>query len=139
MQLDGVSGYREGHPAIVQLRLKSEGSLVRSQLRSPKPTNSRSAHTLIFVKIISESIAGATGVSLRASGRAPRAGVASSLITKVPTAQNSRYHWHCPGRWRGEISKGFWPDGRRRRYKASGAVGPGERDGLGDGGAAGAA
>ena len=33
---------------------------------------------------------------------------------------DSRYHRRCPGRWRGEISKGFWPDGRRRRYKASG-------------------
>ncbi len=33
---------------------------------------------------------------------------------------DSRYHRRCSGRWRGEISKGFWPDGRRRRYKASG-------------------
>jgi hypothetical protein len=33
---------------------------------------------------------------------------------------DSRYHRRCSGRWRGEISKGFWPDGRRRRHKASG-------------------
>jgi integrase len=33
---------------------------------------------------------------------------------------DSRYHRHCQGRWRGQISKGFGPDGRRRRYKVSG-------------------
>ena len=32
----------------------------------------------------------------------------------------SRYHRHCRGRWRGVLSKGFGPDGRRRRYKVSG-------------------
>jgi integrase len=34
--------------------------------------------------------------------------------------RDSRYHRHCSGRWRGVISKGYWPDGRRRRYKVSG-------------------
>jgi integrase len=33
---------------------------------------------------------------------------------------DSRYHRHCPGRWRGQISQGFGPDGRRRRFKVSG-------------------
>ncbi len=33
---------------------------------------------------------------------------------------DSRYHRHCQGRWRGVLSKGFGPDGRRRRYKVSG-------------------
>ena len=33
---------------------------------------------------------------------------------------DSRYHRHCGGRWRGVLSKGFGPDGRRRRYKVSG-------------------
>jgi len=33
---------------------------------------------------------------------------------------DSRYHRHCRGRWRGVLSKGFGPDGRRRRYKVSG-------------------
>jgi integrase len=33
---------------------------------------------------------------------------------------DSRYHRHCQGRWRGQISKGFGTDGRRRRYKVSG-------------------
>lgn len=31
-----------------------------------------------------------------------------------------RYHRNCQGRWRGVLSKGFGPDGRRRRYKVSG-------------------
>jgi hypothetical protein len=26
--------------------------------------------------------------------------------------RDSRYHRHCSGRWRGIISKGYWPDGR---------------------------
>ena len=30
---------------------------------------------------------------------------------------DSKYHRHCRGRWRGVLSKGFGPDGRRRRYK----------------------
>ena len=34
--------------------------------------------------------------------------------------RDSKYHRHCQGRWRGVISKGYWPDGRRRRYKVSG-------------------
>src|SRR5215471_3097164 len=33
---------------------------------------------------------------------------------------DSKYHGHCRGRWRGVLSKGFGPDGRRRRYKVSG-------------------
>jgi len=33
---------------------------------------------------------------------------------------DSRYHRYCRGRWRGVLSKGFGPDGRRRRYKVSG-------------------
>jgi len=33
---------------------------------------------------------------------------------------DSRYHRQCRGRWRGVLSKGFGPDGRRRRYKVSG-------------------
>jgi integrase len=33
---------------------------------------------------------------------------------------DSRYHRHCRGRWRGVLSRGFGPDGRRRRYKVSG-------------------
>jgi integrase len=33
---------------------------------------------------------------------------------------DSRYHRHCKGRWRGVLSRGFGPDGRRRRYKVSG-------------------
>src|SRR5260370_42582176 len=33
---------------------------------------------------------------------------------------DSRYHRHCRGRWHGVLSKGFGPDGRRRRYKVSG-------------------
>src|SRR5260370_1906605 len=33
---------------------------------------------------------------------------------------DSRYHRHCRGGWRGVISKGLGPDGRRRRYKVSG-------------------
>ena len=33
---------------------------------------------------------------------------------------DSRYHRHCRGRWRGVLSKGFDPDGGRRRYKVSG-------------------
>ena len=33
---------------------------------------------------------------------------------------DSKYHRHCRGRWRGVLSKGFGPDGRRRRYKVSG-------------------
>jgi integrase len=33
---------------------------------------------------------------------------------------DSRYHRHCKGRWRGVLSRGFSPDGRRRRYKVSG-------------------
>jgi hypothetical protein len=33
---------------------------------------------------------------------------------------DSRYHRYCRGRWRGVLSKGFGPDGKRRRYKVSG-------------------
>ena len=33
---------------------------------------------------------------------------------------DSKYHRHCRGRWRGVLSKGFGPDGRRKRYKVSG-------------------
>jgi hypothetical protein len=55
-------------------------------------------------------------VRCRAWERAPRAGAASSSITKAPSARTAG----TSGRWRGEISKGFWPDGRRRRHKASG-------------------
>ena len=33
---------------------------------------------------------------------------------------DNRYHRHCKGRWRGVLSRGFGPDGRRRRYKVSG-------------------
>ena len=33
---------------------------------------------------------------------------------------DSKYRRHCPGRWRGVLSEGFGPDGRRRRYKVSG-------------------
>jgi hypothetical protein len=33
---------------------------------------------------------------------------------------DGRYHRHCKGRWRGVLSRGFGPDGRRRRYKVSG-------------------
>ena len=33
---------------------------------------------------------------------------------------DGRYHRQCRGRWRGVLSKGFGPDGRRRRYKVSG-------------------
>ena len=33
---------------------------------------------------------------------------------------DSRYHRHCRGRWRGVLSKGFGPDGKRKRYKVSG-------------------
>jgi integrase len=33
-----------------------------------------------------------------------------------------KYHRHCSGRWRGIISKGFGPDGRRIRYKVSGST-----------------
>ena len=33
---------------------------------------------------------------------------------------DSRYHRQCRGCWRGVLSKGFGPDGRRRRYKVSG-------------------
>jgi len=33
---------------------------------------------------------------------------------------DSGYHRYCRGRWRGVLSKGFGPDGRRRRYKVSG-------------------
>src|SRR6476469_7617383 len=33
---------------------------------------------------------------------------------------DSRCHRYCRGRWRGVLSKGFGPDGRRRRYKVSG-------------------
>ncbi len=34
--------------------------------------------------------------------------------------RDSKYHRHCSGRWRGIISKGFGPDGRRIRHKVSG-------------------
>jgi integrase len=33
---------------------------------------------------------------------------------------DSKYHRHCRGRWRGVLSKGFGPDGKRKRYKVSG-------------------
>jgi hypothetical protein len=33
---------------------------------------------------------------------------------------DSRFHRRCSGRWRGVISRGFGPDGKRRRYKVSG-------------------
>jgi hypothetical protein len=33
---------------------------------------------------------------------------------------DSRYHRYCRGRWRAVLSKGFGPDGRRRRYKVRG-------------------
>ena len=33
---------------------------------------------------------------------------------------DSRYHRYCRGRWRGVLSRGFGPDGTRRRYKVSG-------------------
>jgi hypothetical protein len=33
---------------------------------------------------------------------------------------DSRYHRYCRGRWPGVLSKGFGPDGKRRRYKVSG-------------------
>ena len=33
---------------------------------------------------------------------------------------DSKYHQHFRGRWRGVLSKGFGPDGRRKRYKVSG-------------------
>ncbi len=33
---------------------------------------------------------------------------------------DGRYYRHCRGRWRGVLSKGFGPDGKRKRYKVSG-------------------
>ena len=33
---------------------------------------------------------------------------------------DNKHHRHCKGRWRGVLSRGFGPDGRRRRYKVSG-------------------
>ena len=33
---------------------------------------------------------------------------------------DSRFHRRCRGRWRGVLSRGFGPDGTRRRYKVSG-------------------
>ena len=38
---------------------------------------------------------------------------------------DSKYHQHFRGRWRGVLSKGFGPDGRRKRYKVSGRTGAG--------------
>ena len=34
--------------------------------------------------------------------------------------RDSRYHRHCTGRWRGEVSLGYHADGRRNRRKVSG-------------------
>jgi integrase len=34
--------------------------------------------------------------------------------------QDARYHRGCPGRWRGAVSLGFGPDGKRARKKVSG-------------------
>jgi len=36
------------------------------------------------------------------------------------TCTDSKYHRHCRGRWRGILSKGFGPDGKRKRYEVSG-------------------
>jgi integrase len=33
---------------------------------------------------------------------------------------DSKFHRRCSGRWRGVLSRGFGPDGKRRRYKVSG-------------------
>ena len=40
--------------------------------------------------------------------------------TKGTECRDSRYHRHCTGRWRGEVSLGFYADGRRNRRKVSG-------------------
>jgi len=37
--------------------------------------------------------------------------------------RDSQHLRGCPGRWRGEISRGFGPDGRRIRRKVSGRYG----------------
>ena len=52
--------------------------------------------------------------------RVPRAGAPSSSITRVRPAPTAGITGIAGGRWRGVLSKGFGPDGRRRRYKVSG-------------------
>jgi hypothetical protein len=47
-------------------------------------------------------------------------GSTRSRLRPTQPCTDSRYHRHCRGRWRGVLSKGFGPDGRRRRYKVSG-------------------
>jgi hypothetical protein len=44
----------------------------------------------------------------------------SPAAARASTKPASKYHRHCRGRWRGVLSKGFGPDGRRKRYKVSG-------------------
>jgi hypothetical protein len=46
--------------------------------------------------------------------------VAASFDHAGAPCTDSRYHRHGRGCWRGVLSKGFGPDGRRRRYKVSG-------------------
>ena len=44
--------------------------------------------------------------------------------------RDGKHHKGCPGRWRGVISLGFGPDGKRRRKKVSAQTKTGVRDKL---------
>src|SRR5258708_3596074 len=68
------------------------------------------------------TITGATRASSRAWKRAHRvrAAASSSITRMVSNARTAGTTGTARARRRGEISKGFWPDGRRRRYKVSG-------------------
>ena len=57
---------------------------------------------------------------LRGMGRGPQGRGSIIFDHEGAPCTDSRYHRHCQGRWRGVLSKGFGPDGRRRRYKVSG-------------------
>jgi hypothetical protein len=73
---------------------------------------------LIFIKS-SLNHSGNHRCILQGVGRVPRTGKASSLITRVCPAPTAGTTGIAGGR-HGVLSKGFGPDGRRRRYKVSG-------------------
>ena len=55
----------------------------------------------------------------RRCGKGPQGRGSIIFDHECAPCTDSRYHRYCRGRWRGVLSKGSGPDGRRRRYKVA--------------------
>ncbi len=75
---------------------------------------------LILIRPIPGIAAGTTGACSGVWERVPQGRGSIIFDHEGAPCTDSKYHRHCRGRWRGVLSKGFGPDGKRRRYKVSG-------------------